>query len=88
MLSNYEWHDLVGNLGVFMAVASYFWMQLGRISGQSVTYSLVNAAGAVFILVSLYFKFNLSAVMVEFFWLAISLMGAILGMRKAATSRK
>jgi hypothetical protein len=49
-----------------------------------VTYSLVNAVGAVFILVSLYFKFNLSAVMVEFFWLVISLMGAFLGARRTS----
>ena len=49
----YEWHDLVGNLGVFLIVGSYFWMQIGRISGQSPVYSLVNAAGAAFILVSL-----------------------------------
>ena len=88
MLSNYEWHDLVGNLGVFMVVASYFWMQLGRISGQSVAYSLINAVGAVFILVSLYFKFNLSAVMVEFFWLVISLMGVVLAMRKTVKSEE
>lgn len=72
----YEWHDLVGNLGVFLIVGSYFWMQIGRISGQSAVYSLLNAFGAAFILVSLWFDFNLSAVVVEVFWLAISLMGA------------
>ena len=74
---NYEWHDLVGNLGVLLIVGSYFWMQLGRISGQSMIYSLVNSVGAAFILVSLYFNFNLSAVVIELFWLAISLMGAV-----------
>lgn len=79
MFQSYQWHDLIGNLGVFLIVGSYFWMQLGRISGQSVVYALVNAAGAAFILVSLYFNFNLSAVVVEVFWLAISLMGAFRG---------
>jgi hypothetical protein len=84
MNPGYEWHDLVGNVGVFLIVGSYFWMQIGRISGQSRVYSLVNAAGAAFILVSLYFDFNLSAAVIEVFWLAISLMGAVLGLRKSA----
>ncbi|MCW8925177.1 MAG: hypothetical protein OQJ84_02890 [Xanthomonadales bacterium] len=83
---NYAWHDLVGNLGVFLIVGSYFWMQLGRISGQSLVYSLVNAAGAAFILVSLYFNFNLSAAVIELFWLAISLMGAMLALRRTGTA--
>ena len=81
MNPGYQWHDLVGNLGVLLIVGSYFWMQLGRISGQSMVYSLLNAAGAASILVSLYFDFNLSAVAVEVFWLAISLMGAVLAFR-------
>lgn len=76
MTFSYQWHDLVGNLGVFLIVGSYFWMQIGRISGQSAVYALVNAFGAAFILVSLFFDFNLSAVVVEVFWLVISLMGA------------
>jgi hypothetical protein len=77
MSLDYQWHDLAGNLGVILIVGSYFWMQLGRISGQSMTYSLANAAGAALILVSLYFDFNLSAVVIEVFWLAISLMGTV-----------
>ena len=81
----YEWHDLVGNLGVFLIVGSYFCLQIGRISGQSTVYTLVNAAGAAFILVSLYFDFNLSAAVIEVFWLAISLMGAIRNWMKPAT---
>jgi hypothetical protein len=84
---DYEWHDLVGNLGVFLIVGSYFWMQIGRISGQSPVYSLVNAVGAGCILVSLYFNFNLSAVIIELFWLVISLMGAVLSLRKTAGPR-
>ena len=79
---SYQWHDFAGNLGVLLIVGSYFWMQLGRISGQSVAYSLANACGAALILVSLYFDFNLSAVVIEVFWLVISVMGAVLALRK------
>ena len=85
MTIDYEWHDLLGNLGVLLIVGSYFWMQVGRISGQSQTYSIVNAIGAALVLVSLYFDFNLSAALVEGFWLIISLLGLVL--RKGARGR-
>jgi hypothetical protein len=82
MALDYQWHDLAGNVGVLLIVGSYFWMQLGRISGQSVAYSLANAVGAALILVSLYFDFNLSAAIIELFWLVISLMGVVLALKK------
>lgn len=84
---NYQWHDLLGNLGVLLIIASYFWMQLGRIPGQSITYSAINAAGAALILVSLYFEFNLSSVIVELFWMVISLMGVVLGIRRTLAKK-
>lgn len=82
MLLDYDWHDFLGNLGVFLVIGSYFWMQIGRISGQSPAYSMVNAIGATLILVSLYFDFNLSAALVEAFWLVISILGVTLGVRR------
>ena len=82
MAVEYEWHDFLGNLGVLLIIGSYFWLQIGRISGQSPVYSLINAAGAALILVSLYFNFNLSAVIVEVFWLIISLVGLVIAMKK------
>ena len=82
MLLDYEWHDFFGNLGVLLIIVSYFWMQIGRISGQSPVYSLVNALGAALVLISLYYEFNLSAALVESFWLLISLLGLFLGTRK------
>ena len=85
---NYQWHDLAGNLGVLLIVGSYLWMQLGRISGQSLAYSAINAVGAALILVSLYFKFNLSAVIIETFWLVISLAGMLLSRRRAEPSSR
>ena len=79
---DYEWHDFFGNVGVLLIIGSYFWMQIGRISGQSPVYSLVNAIGAALVLVSLYYDFNLSAALIESFWLVISLLGLFLGKRR------
>jgi hypothetical protein len=74
-MHGYHWYDLIGNIGVFMILIAYFMLQLSRISNRSLTYSLMNLGGAFLILVSLYFDFNLSAFIIEFFWLLISLYG-------------
>jgi len=70
-----EWHDLVGAAGVAMIVCAYLLLQLKRIESAGLRYSLINGLGAAFVLVSLAFDFNLSAAMIEVFWLAISILG-------------
>jgi hypothetical protein len=53
----------------------YFLLQTGRIGADNLYFSLLNAVGAALILLSLFYEFNLSAVLMEGFWLAISLYG-------------
>ncbi len=72
---NYRWYDLAGNIGVLMIIIAYLLLQLERISSAAVSYLLLNAAGAVLVMVSLMFNFNLSAFLMEVFWLMISLFG-------------
>lgn len=72
---NYGWSDFVGSIGVAMIVLTYVALQTGKIKSESLAYSLLNAAGAGLILVSLIYSFNFSAFIVEFFWLLISLFG-------------
>lgn len=74
---SYHWHDLVGNIGVFIILITYLLLQLNRIDNQSIKFSLLNAGGASAILLSLYFQFNLSAFIIELFWLLISLIGVV-----------
>lgn len=71
----YHWHDFVGNLGVFLVLLSYFLLQLGRIESSGIRYSIMNAAGAVLICVSLYYSFNLSSFIIEICWFSISVYG-------------
>jgi hypothetical protein len=54
---------------------AFLLLQLGRLSSNSVWYSILNAVGAGLIVFSLLFNFNLSAFIVELFWVAISLLG-------------
>ena len=72
---NYSWYDLVGNVGVLMMVIAYLLLQLEKVSGSAVSYLLLNAAGALLVIASLTFHFNLSAFVMEVFWLLISLFG-------------
>ena len=71
----YAWYDILGTVGVFVIVLTYILLQFGQIRSEQLAYSLLNAAGASLILVSLYFSFNLPSFIVEFFWLLISLFG-------------
>lgn len=72
---DYALYDLVGNLGVTLIIGSYLLLQLGKLPATGLAYSVSNMLGAAFILVSLYFEFNMSAFLVEVFWLLISLLG-------------
>lgn len=73
----FHWFDIVGGAGVALIIGTYLLLQFERISSDSIAYSFLNAAGAALIIVSLYFDFNFSAFIVEFFWLLISLVGIV-----------
>ncbi|MGH8251957.1 MAG: CBU_0592 family membrane protein [Steroidobacteraceae bacterium] len=60
-----------------LILVAYFLLQIEKIENTSLMYSVSNAVGAVLILVSLYFDFNLSAFQVEFFWFLISVIGLV-----------
>jgi membrane-associated HD superfamily phosphohydrolase len=72
---DYSWFDLIGNTGVLLMVVAYLLLQLEKLSGSAVSYLLLNALGAILVMISLTFRFNLSAFLMEAFWLLISLYG-------------
>ncbi|MBD5647504.1 MAG: hypothetical protein HDQ89_07780 [Desulfovibrio sp.] len=71
----YALHDFIGNIGLVLLLGTYLLLQMGRIESASLAYSLLNAAASLCIGVSLLFAFNMSAFLVEVFWLLISLYG-------------
>ena len=73
----FAWYDNLGTIGVVIIVVTYFLLQLGRIKSDQLNYSLLNGLGAAFILFSLYYDFNLPSVIVEAFWLVISVFGIL-----------
>jgi hypothetical protein len=79
-----HWHNLAGMAGVALILVSYLLLQTGRMRASQPRYSLANAAGAALILFSLMYEFNLSAAIVESFWLLISLYGLWRSRRREA----
>jgi hypothetical protein len=75
-----HWPDALGLLGVVLILLAYFLLQAHRLSGH---YQLMNAFGALLVLVSLLYAFNLSAFLMELAWLAVSIYGILQGRKKA-----
>jgi hypothetical protein len=67
--------DLIGLVGVSFIVVAYILLQADKLSSSNPWFSVVNAIGSGLVLVSLWFEFNLSAAVVEGFWLIVSLFG-------------
>ena len=72
-----NWYNILGTIGVGVIVVTYFLLQLGRVKSDQLIYSLLNGIGAMLILISLYYDFNLPSVVVEAFWLVISIFGIV-----------
>jgi len=67
--------DFVGNIGVVVLMVTYLMLQLNKLSSASLAYSALNALGAGLIAFTLLFDFNLSALIMEVFWVLISFVG-------------
>ena len=67
--------NIAGLIGVGLIVLFYFLIQTDRVTADDMSYSAGNGAGAVLILISLVFDFNLPSFVFESVWLVISLYG-------------
>ena len=72
--------DFVGNIGVAMMMLAYLLLQLDKIT-HGLVYSVVNALGASLVVISLLVNFNLSAFLMEGFWVLISFVGIFRSLR-------
>lgn len=67
--------DLIGIFGVVLIVIAYILLQVERMDARDLGFSLLNTIGALLIIVSLMFDWNLASFLMEFIWLMISLYG-------------
>ena len=70
----YGLFDFLGNIGVLLLMIAYLLLQLNKLS-NGLLYSTLNALGAGLVVVSLLTNFNLSAFLMEVFWVLISFVG-------------
>jgi CRP-like cAMP-binding protein len=68
---------ILGTVGVMLYVGAYAALQTGYIKGQSYTYASLNLAAASAVLFSLMTDFNLSAVVLNLFFVCFSILGII-----------
>ena len=82
MLENPIIGDVIGITGVFIIVVAYILMQIDRMDPKGVLFSLLNTIGAIFILISLLYDWNLASFVMEVIWFTLSLYGTVRGYRK------
>lgn len=69
--------DIVGLIGVGAYLLAYALLQLGKVGIEDVRYALLNAVGAVLILYSLIFSFNLPSFVTQTLWLTLTIIGYV-----------
>jgi hypothetical protein len=69
--------DLIGLIGVAAYLSAYGLLQLGILKVEDGRYALLNALGALFILYSLLFDFNLASFITQAAWLVLTPLGYI-----------
>jgi predicted membrane protein len=67
--------DIIGMTGTFLVVGSFFLLQLNKVAPTSLVYNMMNLSGAILLLISLCYNFNLASFVIEIFWIAASLIG-------------
>jgi hypothetical protein len=77
---------MVGLAGVVAYLSAYGLLQLGILKVEDLRYALLNALGALLILYSLIFDFNLASFITQAAWLVLTPLGYIRSrMRKIRT---
>ncbi len=69
--------DIIGIFGVALIILSFFLVQVEKITSDSSFYLYSNFIGAIMLLFSLYYHWNLASVIIEIMWLFISSYGII-----------
>lgn len=77
------WYEWLGLAGLLLVLLAFLFLQLRWFVGHNLVYQVMNAAGAACALISLLVgRFNLIGFLFMVAWLAISLFGAVMAMRR------
>lgn len=73
MLDQLTLPDLIGILGSLTVCSAYFGVSSGRLDPEKLPYQVINIVGATLLLISLYFRPNPGAILIEVVWVCIAL---------------
>lgn len=65
--------DMIGLMGVGCILAAYFFLTTGKLHAEQPLYSGLNLVGALLVITSLLWAWNLAAFILEGIWAALSL---------------
>ncbi|WP_170786337.1 CBU_0592 family membrane protein [Ruegeria lacuscaerulensis] len=69
--------DAIGSFGALVVVAAYFATQMRMMNSDDLAFPILNLAGSILIVYSLLENFNLASMLIETFWILISLIGIV-----------
>ncbi len=69
--------DAIGSFGALIVVAAYFATQMRMMNSDDLAFPVVNLLGSVLIVYSLVYNFNLASMLIEGFWILISIVGIV-----------
>lgn len=81
-----ELYDIAGFVGAAAIIAAYFANQQRWLKSEDWRYPFANLVGAALILVSLFFEWNFPSLVIEIFWITISLYGIAKALRESRSS--
>lgn len=79
--------DFIGIIGIAFVLTCYFLVQAEKMNANSIKYQLLNMAGCILILVSIFYSFNLPSAIIQVVWFFISLYGLMRNLSKSKLSK-
>jgi len=67
--------EAIGVAGFGLYVLAYTLLTLRMLQGTSITYFMLNLSAATCVLIGLTASFNLASALIQFFWVAMSIVG-------------
>ncbi len=72
MWNDFTLLDLVGVVGSLIICVAYLAVSLKRVDPEGIPFQATNGSGAILLLISLWFRPNPGAIVIEVLWLAIA----------------
>ena len=71
---DFDFFDWIGIMGSLLIAGAYYGVSNEYFSPKKLLYHLINLIGSFFILISLYFKRNPGAIIIELLWIFIAIL--------------